>query len=124
MGRQTGIVVLVVGAILTYSLVFTQFDQRVSRSTINEEGERIPVTHVPCPSPWAVVVHGAQPDVIAGESICPRPARTLLVEGAVVALISLVIGIWGLTRARPTQLPELPPSLRRMWRERVWRSRY
>lgn len=124
MGRQTGIVVLVVGAILTYSLAFSQFDQRVSRSTINEEGERIPVTHVTCPSPWAVAVRGAEPDVIAGESICPGPARTLLVEGAVVALFSLVIGIWGLTRARPTPVPELPPSLQRMWRERVWRSRY
>lgn len=123
MGRETGIIVLVVGAILIYSLAFTQFDQRVSRFTINDKGERVPVTHVTCPSPWAVVAQGAEPDVIAGESICPRPARTLLLEGALVALISLIVGIWGLTRSRPTPLPELPRSLQRMWRERVWRSR-
>lgn len=110
--RAIGIVVLLVGAIFIYSLVFSPFDQKVRfQWEVTPDGGRVPRTHITCPSPWAVLVHEAEPEMNTSEGLCVMPSRVLVVEGTIVAMISIIIATWLFTRkARPRPIHELPFS--------------
>lgn len=110
--RGMGVVVLLVGAIFVYSLAFTPFDERVRfQWEVTPDGGRIPMTHITCPSPWAVLVHDAEPDVVTTEGLCVMPSRSLMIEGAIVAGISILIAAIFFTRTtRPAPIHELPFS--------------
>jgi hypothetical protein len=119
--RAIGILVLLAGAALVYSLVFTEFAQRVQfQWELNEEGERVPVTHIMCPSAWSVTVDDAQPEAIVTGDLCVLSARGNLIQGVMVGVVALAIAAWIFTRTTrpgPGPLPMMPPSLR----ARVWR---
>jgi hypothetical protein len=109
------------GAALAYSLVFTEFEQRVHfQWELNEQGERVPVTHITCPSAWSVTVDDAQPEAIVTGDLCVLSARGNLIQGVMVGVVALAIAAWIFARTNrpgPGPLPLLPPSLRaRIWR--------
>jgi hypothetical protein len=56
MYRKSGLIVLALGAALTYSLAFTTFDTQVRRWERTEDGGRERAT-INCPVPW-----GRKPD--------------------------------------------------------------
>lgn len=117
--RAIGILVLLGGAALVYSLAFTEFEQRVQfQWELNEEGERVPVPHIVCPSAWSVFVDDAQPEGIVTGDLCVLPARGNLIQAVMVGVVGLAIAAWIFTRTnRPGPLPLLPPSLKaRAWR--------
>lgn len=124
MRRGIGIGVLLIGAALVYSLVFTQFDLRVQfQWEVTEDGERVPLTHITCPSPWSAVVEGAEPEGVVTGDLCVSPSRTLWVEGVIVAVMALAIGLFCLTWTdRPRPLEDIPWSVRRLRWERLRRS--
>lgn len=110
--RMVGAAVLLVGALVTYSLAFTSFDERVRLQwNVESDGSRTPMTHVTCPSPWDVLVNEAQPEsaVMTATGLCDMPSRTLALEGAIVAVVAVVIGIAFFAHTtRPGPLPLLP----------------
>lgn len=111
--RVTGLVVILAGVALALSLVFTEFDQRVSFQWQFENGDRVPITHITCPSPWSVLMEGAKPGGVVSGDLCVRPARGQVLQGIGVTVLSLAVGIWVFTRdPRRKALPPLPPSVR------------
>ena len=58
MYRTSGIVVLLLGGLLTWSIVFTPFDQEVRRWTRTEDGGRVKAT-VACPDPYSILLEDA-----------------------------------------------------------------
>lgn len=116
--RVLGLGIIVIGAFIAYSLVFTSFQQRVMFQWEFENGERIPITHVTCPSPWSVLAEGAEPEAVVSGDLCVLPARGQVVQGAIVAVVALPLGLWVMTRKhRPRPLPELPESVRQLRRK-------
>jgi len=117
--RFVGLVVILAGVALAYSLVFTEFDQRVAFQWEFVNGDRVPVTHITCPSPWSVLNDGTQPEGVVSGDLCIKPARGQLVQGVGVVLLTLALGSWVLTRdPRRKALPPLPPSVRALLRNR------
>lgn len=112
--RVIGIVILLLGAALAYSLVFTPFDQRVQfQWELNEEGRRVPITHVTCPSPWSIVFDDARLQGVVAGDLCRLPSRGHIVQGTLAALAAIPLGIWVFTRNPKTKpLPPLPASVR------------
>lgn len=121
MRRGIGIGVFFLGALLVYSLVFSQFVMPVQfQWEIGPDGERIPMAGVVCPSPWAVLVEGAALEGSVRGDLCRMPSRTLVVEGVVVGVITLAIGLWCLRwRGRPRPIHDIPWSVRRLRWDRL-----
>ncbi len=117
--RGIGLVVLVIGAVMVYSLVFSSFNESVRfQWEVTPDGGRTPMTHITCPSPWSVLMNGAEPDVITTDGFCVMPSRSLLVEGAMVAIVSIVIaGVFFTRTTRPGPIHDLPLSRNRKKRD-------
>lgn len=117
--RGIGAVVLVIGAVMVYSLVFSPFNESVRfQWEVTQDGGRTPMTHITCPAPWSVLVNDAEPDVITTDGFCVMPSRSLLVEGGIVALISILIASVFFTRTtRPGPIHDLPLSRNRQERD-------
>ena len=115
--RAMGIGLLVAGLAFAYSLVFTPFPQRVSFQWEFENGERVPISHIVCPSPWSILVQDARPEGVVGGDLCVLPARGQVAQGAVTTVITVALAGWILTRDnRLRPLPELPESVRQLRR--------
>lgn len=112
--RTIALVVLLVGAVFVYSLAFTTFEQRVQfQWNVEADGSRTPMIYITCPSPWAVLVHDAEPEVATSPGFCVKESRALAVEAVLAALATIAIVAWFLSRkTRPGELPPLPESLR------------
>ena len=112
--RIIAVVVLIVGAAFVYTLAFTTFEQRVQfQWDVEADGGRTPMISITCPSPWSVLVNDAEPEVATAEGFCVKESRALAVEAGLVALVTLAVSAWFLTRTtRPGELPPLPESVR------------
>lgn len=76
------------------------------------------MTHITCPSPWSVLAHDAEPDVITTDGFCVMPSRSLLVEGVIVTGVSILIaGVFFTRTTRPGPIHDLPLSRDRKERE-------
>jgi hypothetical protein len=115
--RTVGSVVVLIGAIFVWSLVFSSFDVKVRfQWSVTPDGGRVPITHITCPSPWSVLINGAEPEVTTADGFCVMPSRSLAIEGAIVTGATLLIGAFFFSRTtRPGPLPDLPlrPTARR-----------
>lgn len=117
MKHALGIGVLVIGLAIAFSLIFTSFPQRVSFQWEFSNGERIPISHITCPSPWSIMVHDAKPEGVVGGELCVKPARGQVALGIFIAAASLALAVWIMTREiRLRPLPELPESIRQLRR--------
>lgn len=117
MKHAFGVGVIFVGLAIAYSLVFTAFPQRVSFQWEFRDGERTPISHVTCPSPWSVLVHDGEPEGVVGGDICVRPARGQVSLGIFIAAVTFALGVWIMSRKiRLRPLPELPESVRQLRR--------
>ncbi len=111
--RITGLGIILIGAALAYSLIFTTFEHRVTFQWEFVNGERTPITHITCPAPWSVLSEDARPEGVVSGDLCVKPARGQVVQGIGVAIAALAIGGWLFTRdLRRKPLPPLPPSVR------------
>ena len=110
--RGIGAVVLVIGAVMVYSLAFSSFNERVQfQWEVTPDGGRTPMTHITCPSPWSVLINDAEPDVITTDGFCVMPSRSLVVEGIIVAAISILIaGVFFTRTTHPGAIHDLPLS--------------
>jgi hypothetical protein len=118
--RVVAVAVILLTSALAYSLIFTAFPQRVTYQWEFENGERVPITHVTCPSPWSVLYEDATPGGPVSGDLCVLPARGQVVQGVTAAAVGLVVGMWMLIRPtrRPGPLPELPDSVRALLSKR------
>ncbi|HEU4894297.1 MAG TPA: hypothetical protein VFT85_00545 [Acidimicrobiia bacterium] len=112
--RGVGLIVLLLGAVFVYSLTFSAFDQKVQfQWDVEADGGRTPRTHITCPSPWSVLVHGAEPQLTTTPGFCVMPSRSLALEAVIVSVITVALSVWLFTRTtRPAALPPLPDSVR------------
>ena len=110
MTRWTGWVVLVIAATLVYSLAFTTYEFWTGAWRSTESGGLIRV-NVECPTPFAVLVLGAEPEREEDAGLCDPSARTLALEAGVVALAAILVSWAAVTRPRPTQLEPLSSKL-------------
>lgn len=117
--RGIGAVVLAIGAVMVYSLVFSPFNESVRfQWEVTPDGGRTPMTHITCPSPWSVLIDDAEPDVITTDGFCVMPSRSLLVEGSIVAVVSILIaGVFFTRTTRPGPIHDLPFSRDRRERD-------
>lgn len=117
--RGIGILVMIVGVAIAYTSAFTPFEQRVTFQWEFEDGERVPVTHVTCPSPWSVLADDAEPQGVVSGDLCIKPARGQVVQAIGITVFAIVIGLWIFTRdPRRGALPPLPQSVRALLRKR------
>lgn len=110
MYRRSGLLVLAIGAMLTYALAFTSFDEPVRRWVTSESGGLVQV-EVRCPSAWAALIEGARLDTNMRTEAerCVRAARTHATGAVIVATLAATLGIRGVLRG-PVPDPEpLPP---------------
>lgn len=114
-----GMAVILIGAVLVYSVVFTEFQHRVQfQWEVNNEGVRVPITHITCPPPWSVITADARPEGVVSGDLCVLPARGQAAQGVASALGSLALAVWVFTRdPRTKPMPTLPQSIRaRLWK--------
>ncbi len=65
-----------------------------------------------------MLVHDPEPDVITTDGFCGMPSRSLLAEGGIVAVISILIaGIFFTRTTRPGAIHDLPISRDRQERD-------
>lgn len=117
--RVIGVVVILIGAVLVYSVVFTEFQHRVEfQWEVNNESARVPITHITCPAPWSVITGDARPEGVVSGDLCVLPARGQVAQGVFIALGTLALALWVLTRNPHTNpMPPLPRSIRaRLWK--------
>ncbi|HEX6220860.1 MAG TPA: hypothetical protein VF115_07180 [Acidimicrobiia bacterium] len=110
MSRWTGWVILVVAGALIYSAAFTTYEAWTGSWRSTESGGLVRV-NVECPSPFQVLVLGAEPDREEDEGLCEPSARTLAVEASVVALAAILLAWAAVTRPRPARLEPLSSKL-------------
>lgn len=113
MYRTAGLVALLLGAALTYSLVFTTFDSPIHGWRVTAGNmERVTIA---CPPPWGVLFGGALTEVEPTwqADICLRSARTLFVEGVIFSSAAIGLCAWGFVQP-PRRPIEVLPSLRRL----------
>jgi hypothetical protein len=110
MSRWTGWVVVAIAATLVYSLAFTTYESWTGSWRSTDSGGLIRV-NVECPTPFAVLVLGAEPEREEDEGLCDPSARTLVVQAGFVALAGILIAWAAVTRPRPTQLEPLSSRL-------------
>ena len=111
MYRTSGIVVLILGGLLTWSIVFTPFDQEVRRWTRTEDGGRVKAS-VTCPAPSSVLFEDAvNPDISSFENLnyCLRTARRLMTGGVLTALLTMGLGIRGIARGKRPPIEHIRP---------------
>lgn len=115
LARIVGLGIILIGAAIAYSFIFTPFQQRVTFQWEFVNGERTPITHVTCPAPWSVLNEGARPQGVVTGDLCVKPARGQVVQGIGVVIAALAVGGWLFTRdPRRKPLPPLPPSVSAM----------
>lgn len=110
MSRWTGWVVLAIAGALVYSLAFTTYEAWTGSWRSTDSGGLVQV-NVECPTPFAVLVFGAEPEGEEDAGLCDPSARTLAVEAGVVALTAILITWAAVTRPKPTQLEPLSSKL-------------
>lgn len=110
MTRWTGWIVLVIAAALVYSLAFTTYESWTGAWRTTDSGGLVRV-NVECPTPFAVLVLGAQPEREEDQGLCYPSARTLALEAGVVALAAILISWAAVTRPSPTRLEPLSSKL-------------
>lgn len=111
MSRWIGWLVLVIAGALVYSLAFTGYDAWTGTWRSTESGGLVRVD-VECPTPFAVLALGAEPEREEDRGLCHPSARTLAVEAGVVALAAILVAWAAVTRPQPAQLEPLSSKLR------------
>lgn len=104
-------------AILVYNLAFTPYDHALARWQATEEGGLLRVS-VPCPSPWEVIVHDAEPEQFRDRGECELSSRSLLIEAVLVALAALLLTWHAITRGRPTAIGPISSKIGPITRSR------
>lgn len=117
MYRGSGLLLLLVGATLTYALALAPFEEPVRRWT-TIEGEGLVQAKVECPSAWAALFEDERLDTHLRTEAdqCVRAARTRLTGAMMVAAFAAALGIRGVLRGpapRPEPLRPLSELLRR-----------
>lgn len=111
MYRTSGLVFLVLGGLLTWSIIFTPFDQEVRRWTRTEDGGRVRAS-VLCPDPYSILFEDeVNPDIsrYENEVYCRRTARRLMTGGVLTGLLTLGLGIRGVARGKRPPLQHIRP---------------
>lgn len=112
MSRPVAWAILVGALALIYSLAFTTYEHQTGSWRVTESGGLTPIT-VTCPSPFAVLALGAEPeDTTYQEGICVMSSRTLVVEAIVVGIGAAFFAAKPATRARPTPIGPLSEEIR------------
>jgi hypothetical protein len=111
MSRWTGWFVLVIAGALIYSLAFTGYEAWTGTWRSTESGGLMRV-NLECPTPFAVLVLGSEPEREEDQGLCDPSARTLAVEAGVVAVGAILISWAAVTRPQPTRLEPLSSRLR------------
>lgn len=91
---------------LIYSLAFTTYELETGSWETTESGGLSAVTIV-CPSPFDVLVRGAEPDEARYEGACDRSSRTLVFEALFVAVAAGLLVWKPVTRPRPAPIEPL-----------------
>ncbi len=120
MYRVSGMVTLVVGALLVFSLAFTPFSVKMEQWEFHPDGsvERL---KAPCPSPWDILFEDADLSglIRTNAQLCRGAAKILIAEAFIVATTALGLGIWGIINGpkppiRPIEvLPTVAAARRR-----------
>ncbi len=97
MYRFSGLVTILVGALLVFSLAFTPFNVKMDQWELHPDGsvERLKAS---CPSPWSIVFEDADMGglIRTNAQLCTGAARILIAEALIVTVVSLGLGIWGI----------------------------
>lgn len=110
MYRKSGLIVLCLGVLAVWMMVFTSFETELRRYTRDDDGNRVRATMV-CPTPWSVLFENAEADAKyhIDQEECIKGSRTLFTGGVIAALLALSLGIRGLTRGPRPDPPPLRP---------------
>ena len=111
MPRWIGWIILVIAGAVVFSLAFTTYETWTGSWRTTDSGGLMRI-NIECPTPFAVLVLGAEPEREEDEGLCDPPARTLAVEAGVVALVAILITWGAVTRPKPAQLEPLSSKLR------------
>lgn len=110
MYRRSGLIILILGALAVWLLIFTPFEAELKRYTRDENNQRIRAVIV-CPTPWEVLIDRVDTDFknITDAEYCERGARTLVAGGVLTGLLALGLGASGVWRGPRPELLHLRP---------------
>lgn len=113
MYRTTGLTILIIGALLSFSMLFTGFDHAVKSWDIDQATGDVSQVKIACPAPFGIVLGDAElrADPSWGVPQCASTGQRLFITGTGILALALGFGIWGFRRGpKPRRSIESVPS--------------
>ena len=100
MYRTTGLVILGVGAILTFTMVFTGFEHAVKSWEVDQATGDVSQVTIDCTAPFGIVLGDGEQNAVPswGAHLCAATGQRLFITGTGIFIVALGLGLWGIRR--------------------------
>ena len=100
MYRTTGLVILALGTLLTFMMVFTGFVHAVKSWEVDQATGDVSQVTIDCPAPLGIVLGDAelQADPAWGVRLCAGTGQRLFIQGVGVFAVTLGLAGWGIRK--------------------------
>lgn len=100
MYRRTGLIIFGIGALLSFSMIFTGFDHSVRSWEVDQSTGDVSQVSVACTPPFGIVFGDGElnADPSWGVPQCASTGQRLFITGVAVFVVALGLGLWGIRR--------------------------
>ncbi len=117
MYRTTGLTILIVGTLISFSMIFTGFNHAVKSWDIDRDTGDVSQVEIACPAPLGIVFGDAETmaDPSWGAPQCASTGQRLFITGSVILAVAVGLGIKGIRKGHRPQksiksIPSFGPS--------------
>lgn len=100
MYRTTGLVILAIGTLFSFLMVFTTFAHAVKSWEVDQATGDVSQVTIACAAPLGIVFGDAeqQADPSWGARLCASTGQRLFIQGIAVFAVALGLGVWGIRK--------------------------
>lgn len=100
MNRTSGLVILAIGGLLTFMLVFTTFTHAVKSWEVDRATGDVSQVAIACAAPLGIVFGDGeqQANPSWGTHLCASTGQRLFIQGIAVFAVALGLGVWGIRK--------------------------